>query len=704
MRGLELTGGPTSDGTDGEEPGTYTFPIVPSGNFYMTAMHTDTNTGNNFVGAFYGNVPAIDGTHPVSMKLLGQGNVTVTVKRKLGDGSEEVISNANIELKNIGYPHTVFTKSANTVADSFTFDKVHEGPFSVAVFHADSNLGGRVTGELTGAGTTQDVVVYLDPSAAIQGAVLDPVGNPLETPTQVVLKSNADGLPYASFTTGTDGLFQFLYIPAGDYTLTATDTQAWSTGQAGVSITAEDDNKTITQDVYLEGWCIVEGHFYYELPANGEHATIILRKSGVPDQSLTVDDEGYFRFSKAPLGTFSIIAMDPKTGYGTIEEVTGERHLQEILLSLQKQETCTVSGTVTDSDNQAAASASVTLLTSSGSNLNTDADINGVYSIPNVPYSTNPVTVTASESNGSDSGSVTFNLQPGDNSNIDVAFRGLGSVQGVVTDEEGQGIGGITVQLKASGSHSDSTTTSLTEPVGSYSFPNVWLEDFTVTVTAAGDRGASASGKLETKDQVVTLDFQLAAVGNVSGYVFNPGETNEPAVGAYVELKAGPYTRNTITDENGWFQFATVQKKDLQINVTGLNGAGLAKQTAVWETGAPEVSFPNVKLDNTPPQVTATTPPFNSQGLAASLNSIQLVFSEAMNETTIAQTQLWARGSDIANSTATIVSYTVTKVDDQTYTLTFSPLPCPALPIPFQFLQPSKIGPVTPWPVKQVGF
>ncbi|WP_226005885.1 carboxypeptidase regulatory-like domain-containing protein [Natrinema salinisoli] len=365
-----------------------------------------------------------------------------------------------------------------------------------------------------GGTTTADVTLEPVPTdGTLEGTVTDTDGEPIADATV-----SAGDL---ETTTDENGTYS-LQLEAGDYTL---EVSAEGYEDASEDVTVEVESTT-TADVTLE-----------ERPGSVEGTVTDAAGEPIADATVTAGDEtvmtgddGTYALELEP-GEYALEVS--AEGYETVsEDVTVDADATTTVDVTLEAVDGTLEGTVTDMSGDAIADATVTV-----GDQQTTTDDNGTYSLDLEP---GEYTLTASAESYEDA-SQTVSVEADATTTADVTLEPVptdGTLEGTVTDTDGESIAGATVTA------GDQQTT--TDDNGTYSL-DLEAGDYTLEVSAEGYEDASQNVSIEV-ESTTTADVTLEeATGAVEGTVTDAD--GEPVADATVT--AGDET--VTTDENGTY-------------------------------------------------------------------------------------------------------------------------------------------------------
>jgi hypothetical protein len=283
--------------------GEFRFDGVPVGSFTIRASLPGTSP---LTGMVTGNLTA-DGEEieDLEVPLEASGVIRGTV---LQPNAVDAVSGASLELR----PPNGVLRGQSSSNGNFRFDFVPAGDFTLTAEEAGGPDAGIVTGTLA-EGDELDVDVVMNGTGTIGGTALDSSGAPLSS-GRVRLTRPA---PFARDETANvaDGVFAFLGVPVGDYSLSLSVDGSPLRGSA--SGTIEFDGHADDPMIQLAPATNVVGSVRKPDGAEGTiaAANVVVTLSGanVYLSTLTASN-GNFSVAGVPDGSFTLRAQDPLTG------------------------------------------------------------------------------------------------------------------------------------------------------------------------------------------------------------------------------------------------------------------------------------------------------------------------------------------------------------------------------------------------------
>ncbi len=433
-----------------------------------------------------------------TLSFLGQGTVLVHVETPTGIP----VANAQVSLSGQG----IFNQSLSATTDSqgdASFHNVFQGPFAVSVLDPSTGLAGAAAGDVPSDGAVVTTTVVVEPSATIQGVVVEADGT---TPAAGVAVSTAQGSH--STTTASDGTFQMTGLPLGTWTLRATDSTTGDVGTATVVLSAPDQvyGATIRLNgvAHLEVGVVDHGG----VPVSNAPVTVTGLGPHGGTWLGTTDGGGTVSFPHVLAGPLRIDAADPQHLLGGSVQTTvvpGEQAVAVVTLEAAG----TIAGHVYLADGTTPAVGVQVNVSPDGRTATTGSD--GSYAIDMLAIATGVRTLRVYDDSGqlrAVSPPVTLSTH-GQVATVDLVMTGTGTVEGQVTWPDGTPATGayVWVTSQTSGATGKLATTG---SLGQYSVSGVLVGPLTVTAIAPGAQGsASASSALSADGQVVTVNLIL---------------------------------------------------------------------------------------------------------------------------------------------------------------------------------------------------
>ncbi len=427
----------------------------------------------------------------------------------------------SFQSNNLFYGRTYFATSDGNAFFSFSPTQNNSGstlavPIDAFMLQATdpqtglqspATLGGFQTGFVT---AIQNVV--FTNSGLVSGTVKRANGDVVSFGT---IQISGGTLARAATTNiAADGTYSFAGVPAGTYTLLATLPNSDGTPLTATTVVTVLLDQTTTADITFAPTGGVTGSV---LRSSGDFVVNIpVQLHGQnPDGSnlsraVRTDTGGQYTFTDIPAGTVTLESVDQATNTAAsarVAVVADQLASQNLTLVAGG----TVTGVITNQNNQAVAGAQVTVTGNNGT-FNTTTGSDGRYFVDHVAPGAVNVQVSDPVSGfaGRASGTISF---AGQTIELDIRLVPFGTVNGTVFRADGATVvpnAQITISGIASG-----TTTS--DAQGRYSFAFVPIGSFTIDVTdpATGDRGRT-SNQVSINGEVRTVNVILNGTGSLT--------------------------------------------------------------------------------------------------------------------------------------------------------------------------------------------
>jgi hypothetical protein len=496
--------------------------------------------------------------------------------RVLADDSVTPIPGASVQFQsnNAFYGRTYFTNADATGNFSFASTLGTNGNTLAVPFDAFTLLAtNRQTGLISPATVGSFPLGLLN---AIQNVVFTNSG----LVTGTVRRANQDVVSFgtvrisggallqaATTNIAPDGTYSFAGVPPGNYTLLATIPNS-----EGSALTA-----TTTTQVFLLQTSIADITF---APTGG--VTGVVRRTtgevGVnlfvqlhgqnPDgtnlaRAVQTDTAGTYTFLDVPVVQVTIEAVDTVANTAASAKVNIAPDVvtsQDLTLVAGG----TVTGLITNQNNQPVPGAQITVIANNGT-FTTTTGPDGRYFLDHVAPGT--VNVQASDPNtgfaGRASGSINF---AGQILNLDIRLVAFGTVTGTVFRFNGATVvPGAQVTLSGA-----SSGTTVTDALGHYQFDFVPLGSFTIDVTdpQTGDRGRTTN-QVSINGEVRTVNVILNGVGSLTVTVKDAAGNliTNAQINIFEQNQFGGFlTGRTASD--GTFAFANVLAGNIFVTAT----------------------------------------------------------------------------------------------------------------------------------------
>lgn len=595
---------------------------IPKGAYAVWATNEAGLTGMSTVQV----VPGI--TNVCNVRLLGKGALEVEVK--FADGSPA--PNAYVMTEQGNYPNEKFGQPSDATGRR-TFGNLWEGTYGVCV---SWNTGiARIMGRASATvvrGATNRVVVYLAPTATIQG--------------RFVLRDGVTGVDAAQVaignigytTTDANGAFFVEGVPLGTYRLL---TQNPINGVGAktfvtLSFNGQTNNVTLIEQSRgeIRGYVI---NSYATGYVPGALVTLNVQDELTPPRSVTTGPDGAYNFPGTPAAPLTVTATDPVSRRSGSQSATLGENVATLQVDVQIERLARLGGIVYLPDGVTRATNATVTLTGPNINRTTDTDTNGHVAFADLPlgnYSILARDLRPTQSRSVGRTSVTLN-QLGDAPEFSVRLLGVGSVSGTVVLSDGvTPIGGAVVTLVSQTPlFYGQSQTAFTDFSGRFNFNNVpngtycLLAEFLVL-------GVNHTSAITNANQNDVVNLPLGASGTVRGTLVRAdGFTPVADVDVLLTFRsqssiAGYALARTAT--NGMFTMPLIPLGDfsLEANAPLVNGIARLKSRISFNLELNQLG--KVVLDEADPFVIANYPA-NGAGNVGLAEVPTITFSEAVD-------------------------------------------------------------------------
>jgi hypothetical protein len=557
-------------------------------------------------------VGIVSGTISVSGAMASRiTGVTVTLE----DGTGAVLATAATDA-NGSYSFPGLTPGTYQVV----FGALPAGETYVTPAAGKSGTFTVTAGQVITEGATVTPVV----PGTVAGTVTSTGASPDPVPGVTVTLEDASGTPIsgvAPATTDANGRYSFTTVPPGSYkvgfTAPAGYQLATPAGGSTAAFTVSSaqtttENATVTSTagtidgtlLDTEGNPVLAGVTVTLDDAAGQPVQV----NGQDVTTTTSTTDGTYSFPDVAPGTYEVSFGALPTGDTYVTPASGRSGAVTVAQNGTATQNAVVdvpggiTGKLTDQSGQGIAGVTVTLDDGTGTPVPAVTPVitaaDGSYSFPDLPAGTYKVsfgTLPTGDTYVTPSSGTTaaLTVTPGATTTADATAQvpvTPGSVSGILEDQNGHGVGGVTVTLKDPDGTVVATTTTAAD--GSYSFPTVAPGSYQVAfgalpagdtfVTPASTTVTVASGAAVTADATVKTAAAAAAAGTVSGTV--TGSDGAPVAGITVTLlnpdgtpavgAGGQPVPSTTTAANGTYTFPGVPAGTYQVSFGTPPGGG----------------------------------------------------------------------------------------------------------------------------------
>jgi len=496
--------GPVSRTTVTDPLGRYRFDFVPLGAYRIDASSAGGDRGRSQA--------ALTGTNQsvrADTVFLGRGTVTGRVESATG----LPVSGAAVNLRS----RSIFggTGSAVTGANGeFAIEGVFLGDFDVNAQAA--GLGGFAAGNVPADDATVDVLVTMQPAAAISGTVFESDGATPAAGVEIVASPSG-----RTAFSGADGSYSLPSMPLNTYRLDATNPTNGDRQRVSVALATPD--VTETQDIILNGLGtvnvrVVDGGGE---PVPGAQVELASLAGFGGSRSAVAGADATATFPDVLAGNFRVDAMDTLDLLGGSVQssvLAGETVSVEVML----EPAGTIRGVVVLADGATPAPNIELTLSPGGRRVTTAAD--GAFRFDMVPAQSSPLRLDARDSHNALRARIDGLVLSAHGQELErnVTLSGAGTVRGTVLNADGSLAGsvGVTLSSEVDGARNRFASTG---PDGGFEFTGVAVGDVRVVASLpAANAVGSADGTLVADGDVLILDVDL--VEGAIAPVLAPGD------------------------------------------------------------------------------------------------------------------------------------------------------------------------------------
>ena len=626
------------------ENGEFTFGLVPpSGRIYVDVSYED---GLVFrTSRIRVSLTKFGQEVDVEVVLPEQGTVAGWVENS-GGGP---VPGAVVTLREGSFPRRTIVQNADTDG-FFRFENIFVGDVSISAKAPSlGGLAGRVATAVNFEGEEVYSRIILQDTGEIIGTVVHPIDGSVVPFAQVTLSKSWRF--FDAVTADENGEFRFTLLPLGSYVVDVFDANTGRFGRSsGVGIGYNGQIGEVLVELEARGeveGLLIDPDFEIGLPGvTVRLGTASLRRIAT---YASTDVEGHFEFLGIPEGSFTLDAREPAgyrsaTASGVITE-EGER----VRVDLRFQATSSVLGTVLPPGDGVEPMPGVTVVLRQGNHV-VGASVDNPFLIDEVIRG-HRYYLSAQEITG-DHRAELSGLIGEDSPEVTVEMRmvPIGSALVRVFDSNSNPVEGADLAVWSHGFYGNHRQVASTDSQGQSLF--VGLGAGRINVSAVNPvtlLKGSGSAVIDAEEQV-TIDVHLQDSGSIRGRVLLADGVS-PAIAASVVMH-GPGTLDTITDDNGAFEFEVVAMGAFTMHLQENEGLGYRKLKGRLDSNGQVLDLGDQLLDIENPRVLSMTPGQGTRDLPLTAQVV-IEFSEPID--TASQTGSWIRFRKVAGWN---VSYT----------------------------------------------
>ncbi|WP_343249308.1 carboxypeptidase regulatory-like domain-containing protein [Diplocloster hominis] len=544
--------------------GEYTIPNVPDGKYDVT-IEADGKTETGKI-EITNNGHNVSGTDDVQMPTGGaelSGTVT--------DVNGNPVEGAEVVVKD--HTGNELGRDTTDVNGDYTIPNVPDGTHDITIEKDGKSESSQVEisdngHSVTGGGDGQIQVGGAD----VTGTITDVNKQPVEG-AEVVIK-DSQGNELGRDTTDSNGDYTIPNVPDGNHDITIEKDGKTETGKVEIKDNGKDVSET--DDVQLPvGGADLNGNI---TDVNGkpvEGAEVVVKdETGKELGRDTTDSSGDYTIPNVPDGTHDVtIEKDGKTETGKVE-ITGNGQnvtgTDDVQLPVGGAD---VEGKVTDVNGKPVEGAEVVIKDQGGKELGKDTtDANGDYQIPNVPDGSHSITIEKDGKTENGSVDITEGGQKVEGDKNAQIQAGGASVEGTITDKDGNPISDAEVTVKDE--NGKELGKDITDQNGHYEITNIPDGEHSLTVDKDGKANTS---ELKVEGEKVTEvngqkgekpDISTNLGAEISGTLTN--DQKDPVSGAQITAKddKGTTLDTDVTDENGRYHIENLPDGTITVTIT----------------------------------------------------------------------------------------------------------------------------------------
>ncbi|MED4452355.1 carboxypeptidase regulatory-like domain-containing protein, partial [Metabacillus fastidiosus] len=532
--------------------------VNPDGSFQFSNLtpgsYTLSATVQGYAATTAGATVLANQTSDVALTLIpNPGTVSGTVI----SSDNEPLSNTLVQITTSN--GTIIGSAFTNSQGQYTITNVPTGSYNIKA--NVENFSPAVVGVTVGPGeNVTNVNFSLTPnSGSLNGQIINSQTGEVIGGARIIIRDTLTQTIIASTTSTTFGNYIINDLPPGSVTVTAVK-NGFGTASIGAIIAS---NESTTADLSLSpNTGTINGTI---VDTNGNMVTSnnievqIFNENKILVTTVTANNDGTYTVSNLPPGNYFVTVTAPGFASSTVTvQVRSDTatSITNIVTPLPVQLTVNI---LNDATGEPITGASVTVRHQNGIIIATRiTDQNGQTVFTSLPSGSLVITADALSFG---TASTTIFANNGDVLNTTLSLSpNPGNLTGFVSNiANGDPIPNAVVQLF------DFTNTliqtAVSDQFGRYSFQGISPGVYTV-ITNAVDFGQQSAGAVISSDEISILSFALTPnPGTIQGFVTN-ALTGAPVQGATIVIRelsnTGPIVTTTITDQNGFYETATL--------------------------------------------------------------------------------------------------------------------------------------------------
>lgn len=610
---------------------------LPERDYVITATNLDSGLVGQTWFRLQGGI-----TNFAVVPLLGKGSLEVEVI----DASGKAIDASQVRLKRTSFPREADLQLTTDARGRVVFADVWEGDWQVdAEKLIGANKATGAAGVVVSRDLTNTLRLALGAVGRIQGVFVERQGGAPIAGAQVIVRADTTlGPVYGTAPTGDAGAFAITGLPVGKYVLIARHPVTGRLGQAEVRLATADSTVQITLVEEALGDLIGS-----VLTADGTRgvAGVNVGYEGPdrlsPVRTVTTGPEGEFRFAAVPVGRFVLTAFEPLQKLrGSVRGVLTEAN-SPLRAEVRLDGLAMLEVVVVESDGVTPAT-NATVMARVDPTRSAETDETGRVLFTELPLGQWPISARSLRpGQGNSTGETKAALVlPGEVQRATLRLSGVATLAGVLRDGNGRPAATAAIEWTG-GRQGESPRATVSAADGTFALADLPLGPWRLQATL-GALAAFSSGEFLQAGDSTNLTLRLGASGTLLGSVIRESgaEVRDVDVACFFTAQDGsPGFARTRADGVGAFRMnglPVATPLRVLVEVPALDGrftltTNLAHADQELDLGA-------LRLDQSPPQVTAITPTNGTVGVE-SRPQIGVTFSEPVSPASLRSAGLW---------------------------------------------------------------